>query len=323
MMTTTTKRQRKPRFRRVQDISIRLQERDVEIVRQVHSHRFLNSVHITALLGASRQMVSRRLEKLFHAGYLDRPKVQIEISHNVPMIYSLGNRGADLLHERFGVHRSEVDWTTKDREIKLGFLEHTLAISDFMVCLEAACKERSDVQLIQPGTILEQMPGEVKKQTRPWRWSVEYEKKTPAGIQKIKSGIEPDKTFGLYFPNEKEGRQRAYFFLELDRSTETIKPIKSNPRSPIDKKLMCYVSSWQQKLFEKTFPFKTARVLFVTRSATRCQNIIEVGKQLDPRGKGFRLFLFSPQKQFSLKEPGKILDKFWINGQSEAASLID
>ena len=52
---------RLPRFQRSPDIAvIQLTERDREIIRLVHRHRFLRSSQIIALIGGSSQQIVRR-----------------------------------------------------------------------------------------------------------------------------------------------------------------------------------------------------------------------------------------------------------------------
>src|ERR1043165_8920687 len=76
--------------------------RDREIIRFVYSHRFLRSSQIAALIGASRQPVLRRLQLLFHHGYLTRPRAQVEYftkGGSREIVYGLGNKGAKSLCE--------------------------------------------------------------------------------------------------------------------------------------------------------------------------------------------------------------------------------
>ena len=73
---------RLPRFKRVAAVEpMQLTERDRDILRQVRRHRFLRSSHILALIGGSSQQVLRRLQRLYHHGYLDRPRAQIDYFH--------------------------------------------------------------------------------------------------------------------------------------------------------------------------------------------------------------------------------------------------
>jgi hypothetical protein len=322
-MSTTTP-QRKPRYRRVRDVPLRLQERDAEIIRQIYRHRFLTSEHIAALLGGSQQGILRRLHKLYHAGYLDRPPEQIRPykSGSDPMVYGLGNKGAELLSERFHIPKTKVDWTSKNREVKTVFLAHTLQTANFMVCLEMACKAKQGVELITSETIWQQMPEAIRNRKNPWGWKVETKAEHQGQERNLSFGMVPDKVFGLYFPKEPPGRQRAYFFLEADRSTM---PIKSADmfRTSFYKKMLGYWHSWRQGLFEKTFPFKSARVLTVTKSQDRIRNMVAAGKALDPKGKGLRMFLFAAEKQFNPKAPEDILGKIWTDGRGETVSLLD
>src|ERR1700704_4793626 len=76
---TATRSHRRPRFRRTDEApSFQLTERDIEIVRQVAQHRFLRSIHLSQLLDAPHHKIRERLTSLFHAGYLDRPRSQLE-----------------------------------------------------------------------------------------------------------------------------------------------------------------------------------------------------------------------------------------------------
>jgi hypothetical protein len=68
---TTTRR---PRFRRAKPPAFRLTDGDLAIIRLVAQHRFLRSTHIAELLGRSLDRTNDRLCRLFHAGYIDRPK---------------------------------------------------------------------------------------------------------------------------------------------------------------------------------------------------------------------------------------------------------
>jgi hypothetical protein len=98
---------RRPRFRRASEPpAFRLTDDDVAIVRQLARHRFLRSTHIAALVGRSLDRTNDRLSKLFHAGYIDRPRAQLDrfptagLSH---FVYALADRGARLLTEHDGL----------------------------------------------------------------------------------------------------------------------------------------------------------------------------------------------------------------------------
>ncbi len=143
---------RKPRFRRSKEIpSIQVTARDAEILRRVSHHRFLNSRQILSLVGGSAQQLLRRLQLLFHHGYLDRPRSQIDYYHkggSQVLVYGIGNRGIAVLEERFSIPRRKVDWTTKNRSASRLFLQHTLFVADVMISFELACRKNPEIRLI-------------------------------------------------------------------------------------------------------------------------------------------------------------------------------
>src|SRR5207253_8153497 len=111
---------RRPRFRRATEPPpFRLTEDDVEIVRVVARHRLIRSTHIAALVGRSLDRTNDRLMRLFHAGYIDRPRAQLDrfpSSGSAHYIYALADRGVRLLKEEDGVEFRNTEWSRKNRE---------------------------------------------------------------------------------------------------------------------------------------------------------------------------------------------------------------
>src|ERR1700687_1413109 len=98
MERALTTRPRLPRFRRASEPpAFRLTEDDVLMLLQLARHRLLRSTHIAALIGRSLDRTNDRLQRLFHAGYVDRPRAQLDYyptSGSAPMAYALANLGA-------------------------------------------------------------------------------------------------------------------------------------------------------------------------------------------------------------------------------------
>ena len=192
---------RLPRFERSQNISpFRLTDRDLEIIRHVFEHRFLRSTHLVSLLPGSRQQVLRRLQCLFHHGYLDRPRAQIDYYRkgSKTMVYGLGNKGMQLLEREDGISPCKLDWTARNRSITRFFMEHTLAVADVMVALELSCRRRG-VQLIHAPVV-----------AGGFKWSVRVHYRGVATA----IGVVPDRVFALKTPTA-----TRWFFLEADRAT--------------------------------------------------------------------------------------------------------
>src|SRR5207237_3397775 len=92
-----------------------------------------------------------RLMRLFHAGYLDRPRAQLDrfpTSGSSHYIYALADRGVRLLREEDGVEFRNTEWSRKNREVGRPFIEHQIEIVNFQVELQRAVRKRSDVRLI-------------------------------------------------------------------------------------------------------------------------------------------------------------------------------
>src|SRR5579862_2962912 len=143
---------RLPRFKRAREVApMQLTERDRAIIRQVHRHRFVRSSHIAGLLDDTSQQLLRRLQLLFHHGYLERPRSQIDYFHrggSRHIVYGLGNKGASLLKQELGASFRELRSGEKNRSVGRVYLEHALFVSDVMVALELACRKVGHVRLI-------------------------------------------------------------------------------------------------------------------------------------------------------------------------------
>src|SRR3954467_12487763 len=143
---------RRPRFERSPIRPMVLTPRDLEILRAVHRHRLLRSTHLVALTGGSKQTTLRRLQILFHHGYLDRPPMQLDwyARGSEPLVYALGHRGAEVFETEGELRRVGIRWETKKRNVSRVFLHHTLAVAEVMVAFEIACRRRQGVRFIPP-----------------------------------------------------------------------------------------------------------------------------------------------------------------------------
>ena len=208
---------RLPRFQRAPGVSrIELTDRDREILRQVHRHRFLRSSHLIALIGGSKQHILRRLQLLYHHGYLERPRAQIDYYHrggSRSIAYGLGNKGAALLKRELSLPFHRLDWGRKNRNTGRIFLEHALLISDIMVGLELSCRRDGRIRLLTAEEL--PVPETTRRRREPFQWSVRLR-----NGQKV--GIIPDRVFGLEYTATNGKAVRAYYFLEADRGTMPI-----------------------------------------------------------------------------------------------------
>jgi DNA-binding Lrp family transcriptional regulator len=298
---------RLPRFKRAPAVApTQLTERDHQIIRLVHRHRFLRSHQIIALLGGSPQQVSRRLKLLYHHGYLERPRAQLqyyERGGSKSIAYGLGNKGGALLKQELGIAVHPDSWDEKNHVIGRVYLEHTLFVADVMVAIELACRKRDGIRLLYEDQLA------LRSERQPFQWRV----KTPGGI---KLGIIPDRVFALEYPDQNAEPQRMHFFLEADRGTMPV--VRSGlTQTSFYRKLLAYEATWTQKIHQRHLGIHRFRVLTVTTIAARVKSLLEACSQLK-RGHG--LFLFADRTVLEKD----LFSAVWRRGKSsEAAGILD
>lgn len=274
---------RLPRFERASGTPpIQLTERDLRIIQLVYKHRFLRSSQIVALLGGCAQPVIRRLQLLYHHGYLERPRSQLDYYQHGgsrAIVYGLGNKGAAVLKQGSESGIFHLRWGEKNRAVGRPYLEHVLLVSEIMVSIELACRKTGVRLLNEPE--LEFNPTTQLPQGS-FRWQVSVD-------SQCKLGVVPDRVFALEFHGANGARNRAHFFLEADRGTMPV--IRKNlSQTSIFRKLLAYQSTWAQDLYQRQFGFNRVRVLFVTKSQARTEAMIDACQRLE-HGQG--LFLFA------------------------------
>jgi len=275
-----------------------LTARDVEILETIYRYRYLEARHVRALVGGSGQQITRRLQGLFHNGYLGRyarrERMRLELNQGAPLIaYGLELKGARALEQlrarRHGADDSAADpvrWKKAYTRRTEWFLEHQLVVSNFRCAIELALRRTPDSELVswqqgQDTWFRVTVPGEMRRVVR----------------------IAPDAYFVL-----RQGNQVRHFFLEADRSTE-------EHRRLADK----YVGYWW---YLQDARFASARggqprvnVLLLTTGEERLVNMIETLRQMskpnraDHGGKGS--FRFCLDRDVAFEDPIWIFQPVW------------
>lgn len=228
------------------------------------------------------------------------------------MVYALADRGARLLIERDGVAFANVEWSRKNREVGRPFIEHQLEIIDFAIAVEASAFGREDVAFLAPQQLVAAFPDQRLRSTgQPFTLRPQVSDK---GVLR-EVGLVPDFAFGLRFP---DGSRRC-FLVEIDRGTMPI--VRSDiSQTSFGRKMQSYLSAHAARLHEKTFGWKTFRVLTVTTDAFRLRSMQQAAADLHvPHSPGAPLFLFATRDDLAGVDP---LAYRWQDGMGRAVTLI-
>ncbi|WP_249166202.1 replication-relaxation family protein [Bradyrhizobium liaoningense] len=273
----------------------------------------MRSSHIAALVGRSLDRTNDRLCRLYHAGFVDRPRAQLDYyptSGSAPMVYALGDLGAQLLSDG-GAEFANCEWSRKNREAGRPFIEHQLEIVEFHIALERSTRGRSDVRLIHPEEIVASSPEHTRKKRNPFARRATISQ----GQRAHDLAVAPDLVFGLMFP---DGSRRC-FMVEIDRGTMPIMRADLAQTSFV-RKMQAYLAAHATKQHEAQFGWKTFRVLTVTTDRNRTQSIREALRELNvPHIFGPSLFLFAVRDELRASDP---IEYAWEDGAGRQTKLI-
>lgn len=286
---------RLPRYRRAAaEIPLLLTQRDLDILAAVESHRLLTSYHLQALIDGSVQQILRRLQMLYHAGYLDRIRPRfVQGGGSARMVYAITNRAIRALQDR-GVleSSSRTDWNAKNRSLHDLSIRHRLLVSHARAVVELACR-RAGCQLLcwKEGAALFDR----------------VEVALPEGYAPVP--VAPDAFFAL-----QDAKGRMNFFLEADRGTMTI--------GRFVRKLQAYAAYFRGGRHKDKFSIRYFRVLTVTSTPARALNLVSAASRLDELQALSRMFLFSHQEQLSLAAPDSVLSTVWTEPAGQRVALV-
>jgi hypothetical protein len=305
---------RKQRFQRANDpIPFQLTDRDAEIILFVGLGRFRSSEQIRTMFD-DRPTILRRLHRLYHNGYLDRPEAQKEYFRadggSWPHVYALADKGARFLNERYALMFPETDWRHKNASVGRPFIAHTLAIGDMHVAITTTTRTRPDIELIDAKTLVTRFPKAPVSPENPFMWKPNV---TRNGTTTL-IPANPDYAFALG-----SRTVSAYHYLvEVDRGTMPIKRA-SYSKTSIVRKFDGYLHGFRAKLHTELFGWKSLRFLFVTNSQGRADNMRAALADLTHVRNERQLFYFTHADAIA---NGNALADVWIDGNGETRTLI-
>jgi hypothetical protein len=238
-----------------------LTRRDRLILEAIHAYDGLLSFsQIQRKFFTGDSQAERRMMLLYQHKYVNRPNYD-ERRRMPEMIYWLDKRGAELVASLNGVALQDFTWRKEPRWFQV---EHDLAVNDFRMNLEDACRTYQQA-------VLETWTPESEFWAYPDKIAYTFNE------SQIKRNIRPDGFFMLA-----TGGHRIRYLLEIDRSTE------DNPRFFREKILpgLAYIRS---KVYEERFGHRSGRWLVVTTGERRLHNMLSQARKGDAKG----LFYFT------------------------------
>ena len=295
-------------------------ERRLNMLKHVYEHELLDSWQLGLLDGGSSQWVKRILQEISGQPednpFLIRPAGQRPRYRdgNNHTIYSLGNRGADVLQKECGIKRykpsgERIDFSNKYNTVRDFHFQHKILENDLPVLLSTACTDSSRVRFVPEKAVLRSM----KRKWKTWQVPVVHRG------EEIELGVTPDQVFRLVFLDEPAGENFANFFYEADCGSETIMTDNKRPVY-IYRKMVAYYFTYMLGLHTKLWNMQEFRVPIVTTSEERMYNMIEANKVFN-NGRGSELFMFAVWDE--IRSCKNILKHRWINGRGENVTLYD
>jgi hypothetical protein len=315
MDLATPAQSRRQRFRRAAEpLSFQITDGDLAIVRAIALHRFLRSTQIARIVGRSLDRTNRRLQFLFHAGYIDRPRAQLDrfsVDGSSHMVYALADAGARLLKEYDGQIVPRGERSSNNRSAMRPFIEHQLVITEFHVALHDATRKAMGIEAITCDELVSAFPAAAKARRNPLKISASI---VLDGHRRDVAVI-PDALAGLRFA---DGSRRC-FAVEIDRGTMPVTRTDPNETS-FALKMRAYLAAHAAGLHQQYFGWKAFRVLTVTTDDRRIQSMIEALRKMPmPGGLGAALFFFTTQHRLCTADP---LREIWRNGNGRAVALV-
>lgn len=301
--------------RPVQPRELRLRPRHIAMLANLARLRLAHASQLAALDGGSEQNVARELLALWEHHYVERLLGQIEsrfrYKGSLPIAYGLSRKGARLLRKHgHYVGRRILDGIDKEHDAGWRFIEHRVEVSDFVVKLELAARNRGDVGILHRSDIAEDAP----KTRRDRRVRMSTKVRIDGALRTY--SVDPDELFGLrFFDTEEE----SYFMFERDRGEMPVERRSRKDQTYFAKKMMIYYEANRAGEHVRELGIPNFRVATVTTTQDRVEQMIEAQREITS-GRGTNMFVFITEPSLAQSNP---LDAAWTTGKGERIRLTD
>ncbi|MFZ1813097.1 MAG: replication-relaxation family protein [Rhizobiaceae bacterium] len=198
--------------------------RDLEILRCLHSYRYLRQDHLLALLPPkSKKRFVERLGDLFHeTGYINRPGIQHRHfdAHSSPILYELSQAGLGYLQMMDAVPHRAVNFSRRVRGVYNPQFLHTMMIIDTLVSVDVATRMETGQRFVPFEEILTKAPAETRNAANPLSVSLTLlpRKGCPQIRGRMDTHLIPDALYGIEYLVDGEKKYR-FFALECERTS--------------------------------------------------------------------------------------------------------
>jgi len=264
--------------------SLRLTERDQDLLAALGSHRFLSVPQVVALFFDSTSRAQTRLRQLHQGGLVIQVFVPVRpYDRKSHTVFALSARGARLLSELRGIPRPP-HLCDSDRRSGL-FLDHTLRRNDVRICLELLDRTLPGFQLL----VWKQKPEEVRAGAV-----------VQTGARKRERvPIVPDGFFAFRYL-----RQLHAFCLETDMGTVRL--------ARMELRYKAYWKWWKEGGARRRFGPLPLRVLTMAPTDRRLDALRKAAMRApEGGGRGSRLFWFAKLSAADLDGPEALLSPAW------------
>jgi predicted DNA-binding transcriptional regulator len=221
---------------------LKIKPRDIQILKTLLDYRFLTSSQIQRRFFSSKSFADRRLRNLYDHGILERI-IRPVTQGKAELLYAIGTEGARQLSGHLDIPRDKLGWSQKGNVVKPEFIQHQLDLNTLRLAIEEVIEKSSEYMLL------------------------EWESNLKIMVRRGRNLI-PDAYFAISTP-----RGSTFFFLELDRATETV-------TGKFRKKMENYQIIRERGEFKRQFGRENFRVLIVTTSEARLKSLLGIFKNM-------------------------------------------
>jgi hypothetical protein len=295
---------------------------DTILLFALFTYRYLRSGQLAKLTGRSVQVVRRRMREMQKLGYA----VSLERQCMSELVYALGPKGWEHVAKELDTSPAKLPYSAVNaKSAETIFLRHTLFTNDVRILFDLALRDHEHVAMRRAIPEWELANPEAKKAAE--RYVLAEDMKHKINGRKRTIRFRPDALFLLY-PKSQGPKYSAAFFLESDRSTESV-------AGKIREKYYSYMLYFQLCRYWQVWKAGKMRCLFVIEGGNPGKRIAKMQEELqsladelgDPNpaeneGKAAFVHVFRFCDASLLSEKSVIDEPIWTDWRGKPTALF-